>query len=795
MIFLGEVSLDMVNTSLSQDIFCGNISTKLNENRTLFATFYNTWKNVSDGMEGCAFHSSINLVSWNLEDNKCSKKTLKILKEGFITEGYSLGDNIDFYSTSYTVKIHNVSDGGWFGGECTPTGGSIDFYPVINTIGKGIFWGLDNPSNFTTEAWDIFDRTLLEVFNETLWNIETIIIPQSATVNQDVWVLANVTRLGEPVTEGTVNFTANGVSGILTYEDGFWVNKAVKFPDNKTYSLNISAYSNSVLRGSSTETISVGNLTVNITSGDFSPDMEYTISADIYSGTDPQPASASFRMLDLSYSTLLSGDLTCTDNECNSVIGNMPDTNTIILEVIASNLTSGKTGGNFKIIERVSLTTDKELYKPGDTINIDFFPSENITEGNLTIIKPDGEIESTIPMDQISSTYWSKNYTLGTAAPNGTHIINIKTLKDDEVKGYNKTINVLAWKAFAYLNRYSFNIFEVLELSIETTDAYSTNLSFLVSAEIINPNGIKVYTKAGSIKGNNIYKTSYIIPEDYANGVSDINIFLADTDNRNASLDLNFTVNFTLVEPSLFVTPTIISEITTEDKSLSRDITIENSADINITNLIVNVSSDLRNILNIISKPVSIPPKSSDTLKTRISTEGLRPSTYTGSIDIFSQVGTAQVSVSIEVVGDMASEADQQLEELYLLDANITELKDMGIDVSEAITLFNDTETLLNEVKTDFGNEEYRSAQSKLAEATSQITGLIAKIEELYASIPDYTPIIWNSAIVIVIVIIIITLFKYRGKIKRLFKREKKEGKREEIYYWPRGGRYRTEYY
>jgi len=797
MIFLGEVSLDMVNTSLSQDIFCGNISTKLNENRTLFATFSNTWKNVSDNIEGCAFHPSINLVSWNLDDNRCSKKTLKVLKEGFITESYSLDDNVDFYSEFYTVKIHNVSDGGWFSGECTPIGGSIGFYPVINTSSKGVFWGLDNPSNFTTEAWDVFDRTILEVFNETLWSIELIIIPKVATVNQDIWVLANVTQFGEPVTDGTVNFTADGVSGILTYEDELWVNKAVKLPETKTYLLNMAAYSDPNLRGTAAETISVGDLTVDITSGDFSPGIEYTIYTDVYLGTDPQPASVSFRILDLTYSTLLSGDLTCSDNECSSLIGSMPNANSLILEVTASNQSIGKTGGNFKVINRLSITTDKEQYRPGDTINIDFFPPENMSEANLTIIKPDGELEtpSPIPMNQISSIHWSKNYTLGTAAPNGTYTISIKALKENETIESNKTINVLAWKAFVYLNKYSFNIFEILDLSVETTDVYSSDLSFTANVEIINPNGVKVFTTTGSIEGSDIYKTTYTIPEDYVNGISDINIFLTDSDKRNTSLGLNFTFNFTIVPPSLFVTPNIISEVTTEGKILRRDITIENSADINVTNLIINISSGLRNIVNIISKPVSILPKSSDTLKTQINTRGLSPSKYIGTIDIFSQVGSEQVAVSIEVVGNLSSEADQKLEELYLLDANITYLKDRGIDVSEAITLFNETETLLNEVKTDFENEEYKSAQSKLSEATSKITGLITKIGELYASIPDYTPIIWNSAIVIIIIIIVITLFKYRSKIKRLFKGEKKKEKREEIYYWPRGRRYRTEYY
>ena len=794
MIFLGNISLSMANTSISQNIFCGNISSKL-INKTLFAAFSSTRINTTSNISGCAFYPSINLVSFEFGDNRCQKKTFKIAKSGYITEDFNLDDNIDLYSTVLTVKIHSVSDGGRITAECTPND-TIDFYPVISTSNKGVFWGLDNPSNFTTNAWNIFDKTVLETLNDTSWSITPIIIPSITTVNQDVWIFANVTQFNKPIT-GIVNFTADGIAGNLENVEGLWRNKTVKLTSEKQYSLSINAYSPSGLRGVSTSSITAGSLTVNITSGNYKPGSNYVITASIFLGSSPQVTIASYRIRSTStYSVLYSGDMSCIENICTNIISSLPDLGDLLVEVTASNTTTGKSGGNFKIISKEPLVIDKTLYKPGETITIEFFPSEPMNKTNLTIIKPDGSLETPvpIPMSNINSTQWYKNYTLGTAAPNGTYTINIKATGNKTFES-NKTIDVIAWKSFAYLNQYSFYAYEILNLTVKTIESYSSNLNFSINADITDPSDDKIFTRRGTIKGDGTYTTSFMIPGNYENGLSNVKILLTDSDNRSSTLYLNFTVNSTTT-PSLFITPNIISELTVSNKIIEKSFSLENSAEnINITNLIINVSENLRNAVNIVSRPTSIPAKGKSEVKIKIITTNLSEGRYSGTIDFFSQVGNAQATINIELVGDLSSRAEEKLNELLPLEQNLTDLKKRWANVTEALTLFNETKTLLEDVKTDFQSEKYSSARTKLEEADTKLSQLRNTISELYSKLPDYGFIIWDVAIIVVIIIIAITVFKYRNKIRQLLKREKKKaGEVEEVYIKPKE-EYRTEYY
>lgn len=796
MIFLGSVNFDMVNTSEFQDIFCGNISSKLNDDRTVFATLENTWINTSANIQGCAFHPSINLVSWSLEDNKCIKKTFKIAKEGFITEGYSVGDNLDLYSTQNVVKIHDISDGSWITTECTPEGGSIGFYPVINTSDKGVFWGVDNSKNFTDDAWNIFDRTVLTALDDTTWTITPIfIIPSSVTVNQTMWILANVSTTQ---TVDNVNFTADGVSGGLAYEDGFWRNLTVELPGKKQYSLEIRAYTPTMLRGTETVSVNAGILRVDILSGNYKPDSDYLIEAKIFVDSEPQTVkTASYRVLDSSsYTTVYSGSLACDGNYCSGKITKIMDVKSLVLEVIASNET--ETGGSFKTIYKELLTTDKDRYKPGETIKINFFPSEDVDSANLTIVRPDGseETPAPIPMSKTGSK-WSKDYTLGASAPNGTYTIVVESIKEDNVTEFNKTIDVIAWKAVAYINQYSFNVYETLELTVETMETYSSDLNFTVYIDIIDPDDNKVFTTTGFIEGDDNYSTTYLIQGDHEDGLSKIKVILEDSENRSATLELDFTVNFT--EPSLFVTPLTVSELTIAGKIFNKNFTIENTAtDVDVTNLIINFSGTLKDFIQIKLKPTSIPADSSSQFKIRIDTTNLSEGTNTGTIDIFSQVGSAQIYLSIEIIGDLYTKAEEKIDELYLLQQNITELESRLVDVTNVTELFNEIEDLLDEVITDFENEDYASAKSKFESAVSKLTGLILDIQDLYTEIPDYSFIIWEVAIVVVVIIVIVTLFHYRDKIKQLLKGTKKkeeEEEVEEVYYKESKEEYRTEYY
>jgi hypothetical protein len=788
MIFLGNVNLSMFNKSNSA--FCGNISMKL-ENRTLFATFASTWLDKAKNIEGCAFYPSIGLVNFNVSDNKCSKKTLKVEKSGFLTEGYSIGDNIDFFSTEKTIRAHNISDGGWFSAECV-IDGIIGYYPVINTSDKGIFWGLDDPSNFTQVAWNVFDKTIINALGYTNWTITAMVIPSMTSINQDTLILSDVRQAGNPV-NGTVNFTADGLYGSMAYSEGFWRNKNFRFNEEKQYNLTITAYSQSVFRGSSNTSIIAGSLFVDILTNSYKPNSDFVILAKTYlGGTTPQASQAFYNIYSSTYTIISSGTLSCVDNLCSATIPSMPDLGNFILEVTASNTSIGKYGGNFKIIGKQPILTDKNVYNPGDTIQINFFPYEAVSQANLTIIRPDGskETPSPIPMNMLSSTQWNKNYTLGSTIPNGTYIINVKTSTSE----YNKSFDVIVWKPYAYLNKNSFYTLESLNLTVGATEVYSANLNISVNIDITDSANNKVFNVTGLLE-NNIYKTSYFIPNGYTNGTSIVKIGLKDPYNRSSVLYLNFSVNF--ISPNLFVTPSTISQTTIQGKIIEKNITIDNSANID-TVLFVNVSDSMKNIVTIVSKPETIQPQSKGQMKIKISTASLSERTYTGTIDLQSRIGSAQVSISLEIVGDLYTEADDKLNGLSFIENNITQLASRGANATEASNLLNEIKDILNKVKQDYKNENYLSAKSKLGEAEDKMVQLESEVASLFTNLPDYSYIVWDFAIAVVIVIVLLAIIRYRKKIKRLFKKEqppKKEEKREEVYFKPKGGEYRTEYY
>ncbi len=802
MIFLGHVNVDMINGSMYQDIFCGNISDVL-DNRTLFAAFENTWYNQTfpSNIIGCAFYPTISLVNISYFDNKCNQRTFKIIREGFVTEGYELGDVIEFYNTIKSLRTFNISDGGWIAAECTPRGAIIDFYPVVNTSSKGVFWGLEKPQSFTNKTWELFDRAVLTALGDISWNILPTVIPSVATVDQEVWIISNVTQIEKPA-KGIVKFIANGFSGDMPYTDGLWRNYTFTFPQPKNYYLEISGYSISTLRGKAGVPITVGDLDVDIISGNFKPGSDYLVSVKLYLDGEPQePSSANFRILDsINFETIFSGLMTCGSIECTSKINSMPDVQDLILEVTAIS-EDGDVGGSFKVISKEPITTNKVFYQPGETMKIELFYSLPLTDANFTLVRPDGTKETSVPinMTKINPNHWKTNYTLETTVPNGTYVIEIVSLKENKkIVEFSKNIDVIAWKTYAYLNKYSFESYETLYLTVEVTNKYSSTLEFDILVEIKDPEDKKIQLVRDSFT-EETYRTNYSIPGDYRGGRSEIFITLNDSDGRVANLGLNLSINSTVViTPSLSINPTLISEITTIGKKIKKSFLLENSADMDSGTLFFNASSNLKDAITTEPTPDSIPANGKGVLLVTIDTTTLSEGYYPGLIDIDSRVGDTKISVKLEVLGNLNSKAQDKLDELLYLRNNITNLKERGVNVTEIEDLYDQTKDLLEDVKTDFLNEDYASAKIALQTASTQIENMISMLEELQENIPaaDYSYIIWYFAIGIVVVIIIITVIKYRKKLKRKKKgkKEEEEEESEEIYYKPQK-EYRTEYY
>ena len=171
----------------------------------------------------------------------------------------------------------------------------------------------------------------------------------------------------------------------------------------------------------------------------------------------------------------------------------------------------------------------------------------------------------------------------------------------------------------------------------------------------------------------------------------------------------------------------------------------------------------------------------------------LSEGSYSGTISIYSRIGNNQISVSLVIMGDLYSQAQTKLNELLLLDKNITEFENKNLNATEIRSLYDQTKSILEEVKTDFQNGNYNSAQTKFQDASTKIENLKSMLERYKVSVPDYSYIIWYFAIAIVVSIVIITVIKYGRKLFKKKGKEKKE-ETEEVYYKPQE-EYRTEYY
>jgi tetratricopeptide (TPR) repeat protein len=307
------------------------------------------------------------------------------------------------------------------------------------------------------------------------------------------------------------------------------------------------------------------------------------------------------------------------------------------------------------------------------------------------------------------------------------------------------------------------------------------------------PGGNKTFLGSSTLKGNSIYNFSYLIPRGYPSGLSTIRINFTDSKNRSYTLYLNFSTNITLLQPSLFVTPSFISITTIPKDVIERTITLENTADINATNIIKEISGiDMDADI-----PTSLAARQRIESVLRIDPRRLNEGSYTGKINLYSQVGDAEVTVSLEILGDLPSDASNKYAELVTLENNITFLSKMWVNTTDAALLLNQAKDTLNESISYYRAGDYETAKAKLEESLDMSNKLETEINNLYGKIPDNSYIIWYFAFAIVIVITTVTAIKVKGRRKKAkaAKKAVKEPSKEEIFFEPKGGEYRTEYY
>jgi hypothetical protein len=301
---------------------------------------------------------------------------------------------------------------------------------------------------------------------------------------------------------------------------------------------------------------------------------------------------------------------------------------------------------------KAEVTTDKELYKPGETVKIELFSSEPLNNVELSIIKPNGNLEtSKTSMKNISLNHWGYNHTLKTSALNGTYIIKIKAFQggtlinaSTPIIEFNKTFDVLAWKANAYLNKHFFAPGNTLNLTFLITDKYSDKLTFDVFYSLKDPLENEVVNYSLTLtEANKGFLEIYDIPENYTFGTSNITIKITDSDKRTAMLNLSFYVG-----EVLSLSPKYINETSTGEVS-ERIIILENLGDSDINIERIEISKNLENIVSIKQRPYLILPKDKATMKIEIDTTNLGEGSYNGVINVYSNETKIPVYINLEV--------------------------------------------------------------------------------------------------------------------------------------------------
>jgi len=214
----------------------------------------------------------------------------------------------------------------------------------------------------------------------------------------------------------------------------------------------------------------------------------------------------------------------------------------------------------------------------------------------------------------------------------------------------------------------------------------------------------------------------------------------------------------------------------------------------------INITTDLE-IIQIIGYPSSIKAGEDGILTLKADTTGLEEGTKTGKVDISSSIGSAELTVRIEILGDITTKVDQKKLELAELEKNITALKKTGRNATELLSLYQEIISSLDSAKASFEEKDYAQAKSKFSDAQSKISTLETKLNQTWAiPIPGIGSAIWTVAKIIIIIIILVTAFIYRDKIKEFINKilKKKPREKEEEYYpeyKEEKERYRTGYY
>ncbi len=669
LIFVGDVTVaDVYSSSSDRDNFCSNINNYITADRKVFMTFRNVYKD-NAGIEGCAFGSPVNLgVSTSLSDNNCEAKRgytyWSKLNEGSITVNLDIDSDHDppIYSTSnHEVRVHGQQDGneGWIGTLCSDVSPS-GTYSVVNTTDRGAFWGLLNPSDFTSQTWEVFDRTIYNLLGEDEWIVDVISIPRNVTQDTEFLLYALVTAQGSHVYGilNLVNYTTipEGDTGSLSLitetsdpSFGYRYTDSIKLSDPFEYLINVTAHEkDKVLKGYGTDTVTCGNLTINIHSGDYQPGASYTINVSTYSGSSPLGSDMYYRIWNMSnFSIIGEGPVNalCNSNHnlCQQII-TPSDWGRVILEVVAENSSMiglGKYGGNYKIINPTtgdfSMATDKDSYTPEEIVVADVYTEGAISGALLTIRKPDGQnLIDSIDMDQINATHWSYSYSLEPSSINGNYTLITSV---PEIGNKSKIISVKAWNILSTLDNSSYDIGDNVTITVTTQNVY-TDMNFTVSIDVTDPDG-NAASFIDEIENNGTSDTIYSISSNATSGSFSVDILVNDS-YRNYTSTLSFNAGGT----ALSVTPLNWEVVTDTSGIETKKFTITNGGSSTLHDINITEGGELEPYISLTKNNISSLSAGGSTDFTAYLNVSV-PGNHTGTITIDSDVARIVIDISL----------------------------------------------------------------------------------------------------------------------------------------------------
>lgn len=643
LIFLGSVSNEMANLSAYQPIFCGNISAA---GKPVFASFINSYINTTR-FKGCGF--DIPGISYSSNDeNKCSgleEGVFKVTRSGYITYGFP--EYITLYTTSNPAMIFGAKDSnlGWTSTNCDPPGTpETGLYTIIDNKSGSVFWGLDRPDLFTPEAWKIFKRIILYTLDDWRWNFSVIVYPNvtnaAATVNEPLNIRTAITWQKGNISNESITINITGpVNQVINTTVSEISNKNITFTAVGSYNVTIEGEG-----GSIKFPVTVGDLTVNILSGGYTPNSNYTINASVYSQGSAYPdAVVKYRITNESYNEFASGTLTWNGANYGGVISTGAWDQNIIISVIAENTTTGKSGATYKVVGLSSLspyttlTTNKNIYKPGETVIFNLTSLATISGANITnLTSPSGTNLLTTAAMNCYGTYCTYTWTTGQGSANGTYSVEAQALIGGTIVKKEKTFDILAWNFKAYADKLQYKQGDNITLSIEIFDAYTQMLAITANISISS-----LYNGVLNFQGEEVKNVTIPVNSSWTPGAYVALIALNDSDGRLINKNISF---FVIGKGIIDVTPPSWNISTTSPGIYNKTFIVKNTGNSIATNISVSILGTNILTLDTSSMADNLPPGNTTnfTVFANITSEG----DWNGTISLTTSVENIEIPFS-----------------------------------------------------------------------------------------------------------------------------------------------------